>query len=228
MFGSHTRPVLAASMLVLFPVPRVGGQELSAADSVVIEAGRQLVTVEKVEGSKWPRVTVRQYIDASPEEAAAVFADFERHVRFLPNVRRSTISRVLDSATVEVDYVLDVPLVSDESYTVRDRLTSEVLDGPAPVRSYQVAWSLVRASSTKAADGAALFTPYRNGTLMTYRNLVVPGSRLAGLPFVRGRAQREVEATVRAIIAEVARERASDRVLLEAQVRALRAITGQL
>jgi hypothetical protein len=213
-----------AATVVLVMTSPVEGQGLSAADSAIIDAGRQIVIVEKVPSSRWPRVTVRQFIDATPEEAAAVFADYERHVLFLPNVRHSKISRVLDSATVEVDYVLDVPLVSDESYTVRDHLTSDSTVGPPPVRTYQVAWTLVRASSTKAADGAAHFAPYREGTLMTYRNLVVPGSRLAGLGFIRGRAQREVEATARAIAEQVAKQRTGDRALLDSQIRALRAM----
>jgi hypothetical protein len=168
---------------------------------------------------------VYQFVAASPEEAAAVFVDYERHASFLPNVKRSRISLVLDSATVEVDYTLRVPIVADESYTVRDRLTSTVPDSGGS-RSYRVEWTLVRATSTKAADGEALFAPYRDGTLLTYRNLVVPGSRIAGLGFIRGRAQREVEATVRAIAAQVVTVRASDRPRLDEQVRALRAITG--
>jgi hypothetical protein len=225
----RTRHVAVASVFVLVMASPAGGQDLSAADSAAIDAGRQIVTTEKVADSKWPRVTVRQFVDGSPEEAAAVFADYERHVLFLPNVKRSKISRVLDSATVEVDYVLDVPLVADESYTVRDHLTSEVTGtgGATPERRYEVSWTLVHASSTKAAAGAATFTPYRNGTLMTYRNLVVPGSRLAGLGFIRGRAQREVEGTARAIAAQVLKERTTDRSLLDAQVRALRAVTGE-
>ncbi|MEP7348202.1 MAG: hypothetical protein ABI877_23250 [Gemmatimonadaceae bacterium] len=203
---------------------RSGAQSLGPAERAAIDSGRAVVVAEKVPGSSWPRVTVYRFIAGSAEEAAAVFVDYDRHVAFLPNVRRSKISRVLDSATVEVDYVLNVPIVADESYTVRNRLTSFVADSGAEGRSYRVTWTLVRASSTKAADGEALFTPHRDGTLLTYRNLVVPGSRLASLGFIRGRAQREVEATARAIAEEVAKERAGDRELLGLQLRALRSM----
>jgi hypothetical protein len=127
---------------------------------------------------------------------------------------------------MEVDYTLRVPIVKDESYTVRDHLTSALADTVTGARSYRVEWTLVRASSTKAADGEAVFEPYRDGTLLTYRNLVVPGSRMAGLGFIRGRAQREVEGTVRAIAEQVLKERASDRALLDRQLSALRAIVG--
>lgn len=207
---------------------RAEAQGLDSAQYAAIASGRQVVVAEKVAGSSWPRVTVYQFIAASPEEATAVFLQYESHASFLPNVKRSYISLVLDSATVEVDYVLNVPIVADESYTVRNRLTSLRFDSTGDARNYRVEWTLVRASSTKAADGYALFEPYRDGTLLTYRNLVVPGSRLAGLGFIRGRAQREVEATVRAIAARVAKARAEERQLLDERVRALRAIVGHL
>ncbi len=205
---------------------RAEGQGLDSTQLAAIDSGRQVVVAEKVAGSSWPRVTVYQFIAGSPEEATAVFIQYESHASFLPNVKRSHISLTVDSATVEVDYVLNVPIVADESYTVRNRLTRVTGDSAGEARSYRVEWTLVRASSTKAADGHALFEPDRDGTLLTYRNLVVPGSRLAGLGFIRGRAQREVEATVRAIVARVVKARAEKRPLLDEQVRALRAIVG--
>lgn len=202
---------------------RIHAQSLGVAERAAIDSGRQVVKAETVSGSSWPRVTVYQFISGSPEEAMAVFADYDRHRTFLPNVKQSRISRVVDSATTEVDYVIGVPVVSDESYTVRNHLTSTVEAGQ---RTYRVAWTLVRASSTKAADGEARFEPYRDGTLLTYRNLVVPGSALAGMGFIRGRAQREVEATARAIASRVSKERTNERSLLDQQVQRLRARIG--
>ncbi len=220
------RCLLVMALAILTPAALLGAQSLSTEQTAAIDSGRQVVITEKVSGSSWPRVTVYQFIAGSAEEAAAVFADFGRHAAFLPNVKRSHVSRVVDSATIEVDYTLSVPIVKDESYTVRDHLTSALSDSVTGTRSYRVEWTLVRASSTKAADGEALFQPYRDGTLLMYRNLVVPGSRMAGLGFIRGRAQREVEATVRAIAEQINKERAGDRALLDHQVRALRAIVG--
>jgi hypothetical protein len=220
----QTRRRFLLPLLMLLLPARTNTQTLGPGDRATIDSGRQVVVAEKMPGSSWPRVTVYQFIDGSTEEAAAVFADYERHVSFLPNVRQSTTSRVLDSTTVEMDYVYNVPIVSDESYTVRNHLTSS---GSDSARSYRVEWTLVRATSTKAADGEAIFEPYRDGTLLTYRNLVVPGSRLAGLGFIRGRAQHQVEATARALAEQVVKERAFDRPLLAQQVRALRAMTNR-
>jgi hypothetical protein len=123
---------------------------------------------------------------------------------------------------VEVDYTLDVPIVSDEEYTVRDRLSKDST-------SYRVDWSLVRASSSKAIEGNARFDPYRRagsdslGTLLAYCNFVIPGSRLARLGFIRSRAINEVGATAKAIAAQVERERSREPGLLQAQLGTLRA-----
>ena len=210
---------------------RSGAQSLSAAQRDTIDSGGQVVIVEELPGKAWPRVTVYQYIAASAEEAAAVFADYERHVTYLPKVRKSHVSRLVDSATVEVDYVLNTPIVSDERYTVRNHATKVVgqrVAGPrdGSTASFRVVWTLVRASSIKSADGEAIFEPYGDGSLMIYRNLIVPGSGLAGFGPIRAQARPQVEATARAIGKRVAEERARERPLLDQQLRALRAMVG--
>src|SRR5687768_14714295 len=124
---AESRRLLVAAMLTA-AAARSGAQGLDSVQLASIAAGRQVVVAEKVAGSSWPRVIVYQFIAASPEQATAVFIDYERHASFLPNVKRSRVSLTLDSVTVEVDYILNVPIVADESYTVRDRLTSFALD----------------------------------------------------------------------------------------------------
>jgi len=98
----------------------------------------------------------------------------------------------------------------DEDYTVRDRISRACADG------YRVDWTLVRASSTKATVGHALFTPYVNtrsrqvGTLLEYYNFVTPGSRLAGLPFIRNRSVHQITETARAVARQAETERGRD------------------
>lgn len=75
-------------------------------------------------------------------------------------------------------------------------------------------------------QGEVRFEPSRGGTLFTYRNLVVPGGRIAGLGFSRRKAQRDVEATPSAIAARVVRSRSGDPALLDRQLRALRAVVS--
>src|SRR5688500_4857069 len=156
--------------------------------------GREQVFVRRdVAGSPWPAVVVYQYIDASPEAAAAVFIDYESHRSYIPGVRQSRVSAVVDPATVEVDYVLNVPLVSDERYTVRNHLCSY-----GGGESYVVEWTLVRASSTKATTGQARFEPHldpqrnQHGTVLVYSNFVTPGSRVAGFGMIKSRALQQM------------------------------------
>jgi hypothetical protein len=217
--------VIAAFLLSVaaVPAPTQRPAELTPAQRRTIDAGEQVFLTEDVRGSPWPRAWVYQFIDATPEEAAAVFADYSRHTTYIPNVRKSVIARVIDGATVEVDYILRLPIVRDEEYTVRDHVSAS-----AGGARYQVEWTLVRASSVKGTDGHVRFERYwndrlrRNGTLMEYHNFVTPGSRLGGIPLVRSRALRQVRAAAAAVVAQVERERRSDHALLTRQLRALR------
>jgi hypothetical protein len=211
---------VAVILLVTAAAARARAQaveELTAEQRATIDEGRDVFLTWDVPNSAWPRACVFQHIEATSEEAAAVFTNYERHLAFIPNLREATISRVIDPATVEVDYTLDVPIVADEHYTVRDRVST--YQGGT---SYRIEWSLVRATSTKATEGSVRFEPHRSGTLMAYCNLVSPGGRLAGLGFIRSRAMTQVRDAARSIATEIERERTSDRALLDAELGALR------
>ncbi|MEX2152525.1 MAG: hypothetical protein WD825_04250 [Gemmatimonadaceae bacterium] len=200
---------------------------LSVEQRAALEGGGRVLSQEQRPGSPWPAVTVRLLIDAMPEEAAAVFTDYEMHRKYIPSVKHSRISRVIDAATVEVDYVVAVPIVSDEEYTVRNRIS---MDSSG---RYQVDWTLVRASSTKATVGHVRFAPYtsaRTGkqvTLMEYYDFVTPGSRIASLGFIRNRAIREMEETARAVARQTETERHKSGAM-RSRVAALRAAVGSL
>jgi hypothetical protein len=224
-------PLVAAALIVGAEAAATqtrGPEELTAAQRRVVDDGGQVFLTEQVAGSAWPRASVYQYVDATPEEATAVFTDYALHTAFIPNVKKSVVARVIDRATMEVDYALRLPIVRDEEYTVRDRVT--VAPGDT---SYIVAWTLVRATSVKATEGYARFARYwnqrlqRQGTLVEYRNLVTPGSRLAGIPLIRSRALQQVRATVHAIAAQVERERTTDPGLLARQLRSLRSAVAR-
>ncbi|HET9003496.1 MAG TPA: hypothetical protein VFN39_05790 [Gemmatimonadaceae bacterium] len=208
---------------IVSPLRGQAVRELSPEQRAEIDAGHDVFMTWPASGSPWPRACVFRYVDATPAEATAVFMDYERHAAYIPDLKKARISRVIDPATVEVDYRLRVPIVADEDYTVRDHLSS-VGD-----TSFTIEWTLVRATTTKATEGSVRFERYRlatsprDGTLMAYCNLVTPGSRLAGLRFIKSRALSQVRATARAIGEEVTRQRASDRARLAAELRALRA-----
>jgi hypothetical protein len=215
---------LAASITTLAQLPTAvpPAHDLSAKELLTIDSGRQVVREEKVRNSAWPRVSVHQFVGATPEEATAVFIDYARHSTYIPGLRKSSVSRGVAPRVTEVDYVLAVPFYADEDYTVRDSLSTD--DGGL---GYRVDWKMVRARSTKEIVGSARFEPYRNertgrdGTLITYVNLVVPGQFLAGP--LKGRALRQVRETVAALVRQVERERSGDPGLLASQIAVLSA-----
>lgn len=215
--------MVAAFAAIGGPLRGQAVRELTPAQRAAVESGQDVFMTWPVRDSPWPRACVFRFVNASPVEATAVFANYERHVAYIADLTKAKISRVIDPATVEVDYRLRVPIVADEDYTVRDHVSS-VGD-----TSFVVEWTLVRATSTKATTGNVRFEPYRPptspraGTLMAYCNLVTPGSRLAGLRFIRSRALSQVRETARAIAAEIERQRASDPERLAAELRALHA-----
>ena len=187
-------------------------------------AGAQDIVREQREGSPWPAVTIVTYVDATPEEAAAIFIDYSRHLEFIPSTKRSSISRVHSPSDVEVDYVVALPIVSDEAYTVRDRVSRDSA-------GFRVDWTLVRASSTRATVGHARFTPGMDpktgkpATRFEYHNFVTPGSRIAGLGFIRNRALKEMEQTAAAFARRFEAER-KNTAAMQARIASLRAALG--
>lgn len=214
--------------LVIYAAPGPAGaaafDELTVDQQTQFAKGEQVFITEDKEGAPWPATNIYQFIDATPEQAAAVFTDYELGKSYIPNLKKSTISAVIDPVTRQVDYIFAVPVFLDESYTVEDRI-STYDDG----NSYRIDWKLVVADSTKDAVGHARFESYtdtqnaRNGTLMAYYNFSIPGSVFAGLGFIERLALQRIRDTADAIVNQIETERKNDPELLENQVEILRA-----
>jgi len=223
-----TRPV--ASWLVVLLAAAPGGalagvwDELASGQRRSVESGDAVMVEVPVAGVAWPKVTIYERIDSSPEEAAAVFADYGRHQVYIPNVLKSSITGQ-DGATAEIDYVLDIRphvffLPSQSAYSVKDTVSS--YDGGA---SFRVDWRMTRHDGTvEDTVGSARFERFGTGTIMAYENFVIPASRLAGL--VKGRAMQQVKDVAQAVAAQVAKERAGESALLQTQRDALRRALG--
>jgi hypothetical protein len=177
--------------------------------------GEQVVVIENVDGKPWPRIKIYRFIDASPEQVAAVFFDFENAKSFIPNVFKSEVSNRISACTMDVDYGLDVPIFPDELYTVRNSLR---LLGDS---TYCVDWKLLRAVLTKDSVGSFRVEPWEGKSLICYQNLVTPGSNIAVL--LRGKAIDQMKETTKAFATQVAKEKSANPPGLKKQVAALRA-----
>ena len=204
---------------LLMSLPCLAGEsifsELTSTQKGEVETGSQVVITENIEGKPWPRVKVYRLINASPEQVAAVFFDYENAKSFVPNVIKSEISNRLSACTMDVDYGLDVPIFPDEFYTVRNSLKS--IDD----NSYCVDWKLLRSVLTKDSVGNFRVEPWEGGAVICYQNLVTPASNIAVL--LRGRAIEQMKETTKALAAEVEKEKSADASGLKRRVAALRA-----
>ncbi|MCG8418627.1 MAG: SRPBCC family protein [Proteobacteria bacterium] len=152
----------------------------------------------------WPKSYVYSTIDGvSAEEAMAVFMDFNRHQEFMPDVNDSKVSNHDSARTWEVEYELHVPILRDERYTVRNRLST--YDNGA---AYKMSWTKIKAYSTKDIVGNIRFESHGSGTLLAYYNYVVPGRAFSG--WVEGRAKKGAVTVVKALGKEARRIKTKD------------------
>lgn len=219
-----TKKLMACLALLAFSGSAYAGvyAGLTPDQKKLVDSGKQVfVTVDA--GEAWPKAYVYQAIEATPEEAMAVFADVEIQKDYVPGLLKSKLVKWVDKRTFQADYTLNVPPpLDDENYTVEDKISTH--DGG---KSYRMDWRLVKASSVKATNGYMVFEPHGNGTIMAYYNYVVPGSSLAGIGAVKKRAMKQVQETATATSNQIKKERISNQPLLQKQLKALRAILSR-
>lgn len=189
--------------------------DLTREQRAELEKGGLIVLEQDIPGKPWPRVRIYKKIQATPEQVAAVFFDYNQAKTFIPDVLESRISKKISPCVMEVDYEVDVPILADEAYTARNEMKA-LQDG------YQASWALLRALQTKAAEGNLLIEPFENGSsVIRYTNLVTPSSGMAKI--LKVPAMSRMQKTVLAIGEKVEQQKAKNPAELAAQVARLRA-----
>ena len=188
--------------------------DLTREQRANLEKGDLIVLEQDIPGKPWPRVRIYKKIQASPEQVAGVFFDYNQAKTFIPDVLESRISKKISPGVMEVDYEVDVPILADEAYTARNEMKA-LQDG------YQASWTLLRALQTKAAEGNLLIEPFENGSsVIRYTNLVTPSSGMAKI--LKLPAMARMQKTVLAIGQKVEQQKAKNPAELAAQVARLR------
>jgi hypothetical protein len=208
-----------------FPLAARGQQppSLTPAQHQQVEQGQPVQVLIPVE-TGWPRSIVYQFIAAPPEVCAAVLADYELQSSYTPRLKSS---KIVKRATpdMDVEYVVDIPLYTDERSVSRQRV---LVSGA----EYRVNWKTVPdpAHPGSVTTGSATFRPMHNartgrdGTLMIHDQLVVPSSVFAKVPFVRNKgieASRDIAGAIRK---QIEHEVASEPMRVRDQVARLRAM----
>lgn len=184
--------------------------ELTREQRKELESGALIMLEQDIPGKPWPRVRIYKQINATPEEVAAVFFDYDQAKTYIPDVLESKVSKKITPSLMEVDYAVDVPFLADEAYTALNDLKE--IDG-----GYRFSWSLLRALQTKSAEGNMLIEPFEGGiSVIRYTNLVTPSSGMAKL--LRGSAMSRMQKTVLAIGEKVENQKSCNKAELAAQI----------
>lgn len=204
-------PGIALFLVVAASAPCLASlaDSLNSKELNQIKEGQQIMITEDVKDKPWPRVSVYQVVNASPEEVMAVFFDYNNACNFIPNVKKSEISKQINACSQEVTYSVDVPILPDEIYTMRNSLSSTP-------KGYKIGWTLLDASTMKAADGNFEVEPLDGRSLVRYQNLVDPGSKLAGM--LKGFACQQIQTTVSAISKEIEGQKSDQPAKLQKKV----------
>jgi hypothetical protein len=187
---------------------------LTPDQQAAVQNGEQVFVTQDVSGAPWPKVFIYQRLDATPEEAAAVFSDYALQSSYMPKLKKSALSTRSSKTTVDIDYTLSMPWpLSDQNYTTRDTVSEAG-------GTYSVTWSLVRGDAVKRSDGTISFEALGTGSVMSYYNFVIPSSSFAGA--LKNQATEQVKAVAGAFLDQVAKERSDDQDQLQQQIQALR------
>lgn len=197
---------------------------LSPAQVEQLERGEAVQVLQTLPESPWPRSTVYQLIQSTPEQAAAVLSDYALQEKYIPKLKTSRVIGMRNGET-DVQYVVSIPIYPDERSVSRQRV---VVNGA----EYRVEWHTVVDSTSKGSvtRGSATFRPYTNqrtgsvGTLMIHDQTVVPASMFARVPMVRGKAIEASRDAAASIRKQVEHEVTRDAERLRAQLAAMRAL----
>src|SRR4051812_13978065 len=153
----------AAAAVLLIGCP-AGGQGTAALSSLSPEQreafnrGKPVQLLTPVASSPWPRSTVFQLIDATPEECAAVLSDYALQSTYVPRLRSSRVIARRGRES-DVEYVIDIPLFADERSISRQRIHDR--------GGYSIAWHTVivdSQASNSITSGSATFTAVAMGS----------------------------------------------------------------
>ncbi|MFZ9596209.1 MAG: hypothetical protein ACO3A2_09040 [Bdellovibrionia bacterium] len=203
--------------------------DLTAEDQQKVTAGQLVELYRNYEGNSivWPRSTFFKKIDATPEEAVALFFDFNHHSDFLPFVLSSEILNETGNSA-EVDYKVTLPSfpygLAQEGYTLNYRVNSYDHNN-----IYSVSWHMTRSGGfTGYSEGSFTAKPLvGGGTLVIYDQFAQPRSGMSSLVHQHQVVEMEkVTQKVTALIlfARIEKEGALHSVLLSEQVQALRQV----
>jgi hypothetical protein len=202
----------------LFSHPARAGaiDELTPEQVAQVRSGKQVLIEVKRPGLPWPELWTYQKIDATPEEAMAVSCDYELRLTYLSDLKLAKIANVIDPRILEVNYIVTVPVIGDETFTLRHEAATYDHG-----QSFRMDYRQIRSTRTKVSEGSTRFEPLDSGTLMAGVAFVDPGNPLASL--VTRLFIEKTMGAIQAFVDQVHAEKRDEPELLKSQVDRLQA-----
>jgi hypothetical protein len=149
--------------------------ELNQNDLKTVTAHDFVIKTREIPGSAWPEITYYAIVEATPLEAAGVFAAYDAQKDYVPNVIKSTVVKHVTATDVLTDYELHMPFpIPNAKYIHGAKIFKHK-------NNYEVQWYMVESASAEEAKGSVYFQSYEGKTLMRYRSYVRPKSFLGNL-----------------------------------------------
>ena len=214
------------SCLVLFSVPAFGSvfSDLTPEDQASVQKGEMVTVYTPNDDTEttWPNSAAYKRMEATPEEAAAVFSDFEIQKDYINHLKLSHITQRLSPTSCVVDYEVKVPFLlkpflGDTTYTVRDDISFD-----SATNTYSIKWAFVKGGFLKNILGHATFEPLGTGTLITYVNEMTPSSQGMNSGMIVKEIKKGSTEAVEDIINKITDERKNHQDILQKQIARLR------
>jgi hypothetical protein len=177
--------------------------ELSQTEVAKLTNKELIIHSKEIPKCPWPEVTVFTLIDVSPVEAVALFSNYQDHKKYIPDLIKSVPTRRVAENEIIVDFEMRLPWpLANSKYStgnVFNRLGNN---------EYQICWYLVESDSLIDSKGIVEFIPYEKKTLLKYKSLIHPDSKLASI--FASKATSGITKTVQAIVAYIEETKKKD------------------
>jgi hypothetical protein len=170
--------------------------ELTQTELTKLTGKELIIHSREISKCPWPEITVFTLIDVLPVEAAALFSDYRDHKKYIPDLIKSDPIRKIAGNEIIVDFEMHIPWpLANSKYSTGNVFNK--LDN----NRYEICWYLVESDSLVDSKGAVQFIPYGKKTLLKYKSLIHPDSRLASI--FSSKARSGITKTVQAIVAYI-------------------------
>ena len=202
-----------------------GFDSLTPAQKQMIQRGERVQVFTEFSNEPWPGCQIFDVIKSTPEEAAAVFADYNEQFKYIYRMERSDVIQQINRSTYIIEYELSIPwyakpFISIPIYQVKSQIVKD--PGGFPKGTYQIDWTLVSSKTVDRLNGSVVFEPLGNETMISYYSFMAPTFSGASFGPVVSGVKRGSGKALTSIMNQILEIRASQPDALKAKIESLR------